>query len=87
MFKTMASPRTGPWVVLTIGGSADAVEQQLTGKAMRIPRETKVEYAIAFLVETRGEILCMAGAVSSKGASRGENGKNKQVEKTPDGGP
>ena len=24
---------------------------------MRIPRETKMEYAIAFLVETRGEIL------------------------------
>ena len=75
VFKTMASPRTGPYVVLTISGTfADAAEQQAKRKILRIPRKTRMEWAIAFLVETRREIQLL-----TKEASSGKNGLSKQL--------
>jgi len=61
--------------VLAIGGTfANAIEQQAVEKAIRSPRETKMEFSIAFLVETRGGSLPAVAAVSSTEASRGRMG-------------
>jgi len=61
--------------VLAIGGTfANAIEQQTVEKAIRIPRQTRMEFAIVFLDETRGESLPAVAVVSSTEASRGRMG-------------